>query len=291
MQKTDFPFEAIVHDDASTDHSADIIREYAEKYPNIIKPIFETENQYFKGKEKSMTQKKMDRLSKGKYIAICEGDDFWTDPLKLQKQISFLEAHPSYSMSCCRTKLYSERRHEYIGEVRPTHKSSNLSAVNIILKGGLFIATASIVYRRSVRDNYPLYCRNCHVGDYPLQIMCAMKGSVYYIDNPMAVYRVENSNSWVGRTQKSEQTLQRYEQRMKGVRSELEMLQGFSNDYSKYKKPFYERICFFMNVQLHEGLKEEYYNIYEHELKSFIAQRNMLWKIDAFMRNTPPPME
>lgn len=81
MQKTNFRFEAIVHDDASTDGTAAIIKEYAEKYPDVIKPILERENQYSKG----TLGKIMDEASKGKYIAFCEGDDYWTDPLKLQK--------------------------------------------------------------------------------------------------------------------------------------------------------------------------------------------------------------
>ena len=97
MQKTDFVFEAIVHDDCSTDGSVAIIREYAEKYPKIIKPIYEIENQYSKigviGIEKLMHS-----CSHGKYTAYCEGDDYWTDPYKLQKQIDFLEQHKEYSM-------------------------------------------------------------------------------------------------------------------------------------------------------------------------------------------------
>lgn len=91
MQKTNFPFEAIIHDDASTDGSADIIREYAEKYPNIIKPIYEKENQYSK-KNGSLT-KIMNATCNGKYIAFCEGDDYWIDPYKLQKQVDYMESH------------------------------------------------------------------------------------------------------------------------------------------------------------------------------------------------------
>ena len=94
MQKTNFRFEAIVHDDASTDGTAAIIKEYAEKYPDVIKPILERENQYSKG----TLGKIMDEASKGKYIAFCEGDDYWTDPLKLQKQVDFLESHPDCSL-------------------------------------------------------------------------------------------------------------------------------------------------------------------------------------------------
>ena len=96
MQKTNFRFEAIVHDDASTDGTAAIIKEYAEKYPDIIKPILETENQY--SKHDGSLQRIMAEGCKGKYVAFCEGDDYWTDPLKLQKQVDFLESHPDYSL-------------------------------------------------------------------------------------------------------------------------------------------------------------------------------------------------
>lgn len=96
MQKTNFRFEAIVHDDASTDGSAAIIKEYAEKYPDLIKPIYETENQY--SKKDGSLRKIMDAACRGKYIAICEGDDYWIDPLKLQKQVDFLEENPDYGL-------------------------------------------------------------------------------------------------------------------------------------------------------------------------------------------------
>lgn len=98
MQKTNFRFEAIVHDDASTDGTADIIREYAEKYPDIIKPIYETENQY--SKHDGSLDRIMNDHTHGKYVALCEGDDYWIDPLKLQKQVDLLEKYSECSMCC-----------------------------------------------------------------------------------------------------------------------------------------------------------------------------------------------
>ena len=92
MQQTNFRFEAVVHDDASTDGTAAIIKEYAEKYPDIIKPILETENQY--SKHDGSLERIMNEAATGKYVAWCEGDDCWIDPLKLQKQVDYLESHP-----------------------------------------------------------------------------------------------------------------------------------------------------------------------------------------------------
>ncbi|MDG4949884.1 glycosyltransferase [Weeksellaceae bacterium KMM 9724] len=98
MQKTNFPVEILIHDDASTDRTAEIIREYELRYPNLFKPIYQVENQY--SKKKGVITRIQNERAKGKYIAKCEGDDYWTDPLKLQKQVAFLEENPEYVLSC-----------------------------------------------------------------------------------------------------------------------------------------------------------------------------------------------
>jgi glycosyltransferase involved in cell wall biosynthesis len=96
MQKTNFPFEVIIHDDASTDGTADVVRRYAAEHPDVILPILQTENQWSRGEDVSETF--VWPRARGKYIALCEGDDFWVDPYKLQKEVDFLEAHPSCVM-------------------------------------------------------------------------------------------------------------------------------------------------------------------------------------------------
>jgi len=95
-QKTSFPFEILIHDDASTDGTAEIIKLYEEKYPDIIKPIYQKENQYSQGRNISLVYQFP--RARGKYIALCEGDDYWTDPYKLQKQVDFLEANTEYGL-------------------------------------------------------------------------------------------------------------------------------------------------------------------------------------------------
>lgn len=98
MQETTFGIEILIHDDASTDNTADIIRAYADKYPDIIFPIYETENKYSHGFKGKMDIVFNYSRARGKYIASCEGDDYWTDPHKLQKQVDFMESHPEYSV-------------------------------------------------------------------------------------------------------------------------------------------------------------------------------------------------
>lgn len=108
MQETNFPIEILIHDDASTDGTDEIIKEYAEKYTCLILPLFESENQYSKGKQNEIDFFNY-RRARGKYIAYCEGDDYWTDPLKLQKQVDFMESHPDYSVCFHRCQYFNEK--------------------------------------------------------------------------------------------------------------------------------------------------------------------------------------
>ena len=109
MQQTDFPIEILIHDDCSTDGTTEIIREYEAKYPDLIFPLYEEENQYQQGKAAEIDFYNY-RRARGKYIAYCEGDDYWIDPLKLQKQVDFMEANPEYSVCFHDFQVYDVRR-------------------------------------------------------------------------------------------------------------------------------------------------------------------------------------
>lgn len=202
MQKTNFPFVAIVHDDASTDRTAEIMREYAEKYPDIIKPIYETENQYSKrdGSLGRIMNAAIDATG-AKYVAVCEGDDYWTDPLKLQKQVDFLESHPDYSMCATNSFILNENKTLY-KSTNFVENSKDISLEEIILRGGSFIETATILIRSYFLKNIPYQNKNFHVGDFPLKIYMAYMGKVCILNDITTVYRINSNGSWTARHRK-----------------------------------------------------------------------------------------
>lgn len=188
MQRTNFAFEVLVHDDASTDGSAEIIREYTEKYPEIFKPIYQHENQYSKGVWVNATFQYP--RAKGKYIALCEGDDYWTDPMKLQHQVDFMESHPDYSLCFHNAMVLNERLEvkERIQSFCHLNHSQTISTERIISEW--CIPTASILFRRESFEKFEL--PRFFSGDYTLELALASVGKVYYIDRYMSVYRLNN---------------------------------------------------------------------------------------------------
>lgn len=200
MQETDFPFEIIIHDDASTDTTADIIRDYERKYPDIIKPIYQTENQYSKGEKVTFFTFK---AARGKYIALCEGDDYWIDPLKLQKQIAEMEKHPECYISfhpAIQRWADGSRGDRMLGLHSDT--TTIYSIEEVILGGGGFMHTGSIVLNRLAIPRIISFfdlAKDAPVGDYYVQILGAEHGGALYLSDVMSVYRSGVSGSWTER--------------------------------------------------------------------------------------------
>ncbi len=195
MQDCDFKYEILIHDDASTDDTPDIIREYEKKYPNIIKPILQRENQYSRGIRNISGVFNFPRAS-GKYIAMCEGDDFWTDPEKLKLQAEYMERHRECAMtlhSAC--ILHSDGAYHASSMIRPYEEDRPVSAEEVISKKSNY-PTASLMIRTEYAKELPEYYFKCPVGDIPLQIYMASRGTVYYFDRPMSVYRQGAEGSW-----------------------------------------------------------------------------------------------
>ena len=192
MQKTDFPFVVIVHDDASTDNSAMIISEYAKNYPHIFQPIYEIENQYSKkdGSLKYIMNNAIDK-SGAKYVAICEGDDFWIDPLKLQKQVDFMEKNPDCGLCytdynvCNESGKNIEESHFNRENVKPI-----LSFEDHLFRQG-FISPMTWLYRRNV---YKGFCdqmlSNTLDGTYVLGLEFFLNSKVSFLPITTATYRL-----------------------------------------------------------------------------------------------------
>ncbi len=194
-QKTNFKFEVIIHDDASTDNSALIIEKYRTKYPDIIKPIYQTENQYSKGID--IFSSIMIPRSQGKYIALCEGDDYWVNPSKLQKQVDFLERHSDITMSFHGACV--ERVNNKIGkEAAPMYiniQDREYSSAELFNK---WIApTASMVFRKDILDFQILKNPAILNTDIIVVLLAANKGRIFGFSEQMSVYRVhEGGVTW-----------------------------------------------------------------------------------------------
>lgn len=187
MQKTNFKYEIIIHDDASTDGTAEIIKEYAERYRDLITPVFQTENQYSKGLRGFFANFVFPH-AKGKYIALCEGDDFWIDPYKLQKQVDFLENNPVYSVIGHNAiKLNEENKKCTL--LNQSFLKNEYTIEDIIINYW-FIPTGSIFFRKSTLQDRE-YNKNFTSGDYYLQLRLLLGGEkLYYSNEVMSVYRI-----------------------------------------------------------------------------------------------------
>lgn len=196
MQQTNFPFVAIVHDDASTDNSAAIIREYEEKYPHIFKPIYEIENQYSKrdGSLERIMNEAIEATC-AKYVAMCEGDDYWTNPLKLQKQVEILEADESL-MLCCTNCSVVDNHSVEIQAVRGGVVRDDIAGrynLRDFFRDNHQYPTLSVVYRRThteeISEKYAR-TRNAFLGDWTLWICLLIYGDAYFLNEVTCAYRV-----------------------------------------------------------------------------------------------------
>lgn len=188
MQQTNFAFEVLIHDDASTDETTDIIHEYETLYPEIIKPIYQTENQYSKGIKINRTYNYP--RAKGKYLALCEGDDYWIDPLKLQKQVDFLETHSGYSLCFHNAMVHYEdgKTQDHIFS-----EIENREYYGTEIYKTWTIPTCSVLFHKRVLSEEKYIAltrmRGIIAGDTPLFICCSFSGKIQGMSDIAAVYR------------------------------------------------------------------------------------------------------
>ena len=224
-QRTNFKYEVVVHDDASTDNTREIIREYIRKYPDLIKVIFQKENQYSKGI--NFIDGVIYPSLKGRYIAVCEGDDYWNDADKLQKQYDALEAHPECSLSTHKVKCCNEDG-SYNESVIPEPKY-NIRGTGILEGKELFLCywirghypfqTSSYFYRKDI-----ISANFDDPRDIGILRKALIKGAIYYFDEPMSTRRLMSEGSWSSRLKE------------KGKQGDFEFTLGDIEEDEKYDR-------------------------------------------------------
>lgn len=287
-QNTDFLFEVLIHDDASTDNTRTIIKEFELRYPHIIKPIYQDENQY--SQNISVTNRYQLTRAKGKYIAFCEGDDYWTDEKKLKIQVEALENNPNINI--CAHAVSIIRDKDVDGVVRPFFKDCIFSPEQVILYGGDFVGTCSLMYRRIMDEKMPSFRKNTSL-DYTIQIHGALNGGLLYIDRNMGTYRIGSNGSWTNRIlrvpQKAITHYEKMEKLLDNINKDTEYKYADVIDFSiteyEFKKAYAlkdekrlrkaaKKLRFFRNMKIYEkysikmrikiGIKYQFPFLYEY---------------------------
>lgn len=191
-QRTDFKYRLMIGDDCSTDNTQAIIRSYAEEYPDRIKIVFDSQHRGIRHKDRVGI--KLSALSKAKYLALLDGDDYWTDPHKLQKQVDFLESHPECSICFHNVRSFNENGLEPPQNLCSANQIE-ISTLEDLLKEN-FIPACSVVFRNGLFQELPEWYYELHQGDYPLHVLNAHHGKIGYINEVMAAYRKHENSYW-----------------------------------------------------------------------------------------------
>lgn len=265
MQKTNFKYEIIIHDDASTDNTANIIREYEEKYPDIIKPIYEEENQYSKGKKRIMNFTFEKAI--GKYIALCEGDDYWIDENKLQMQVDYFETHTNCTFCFHDAHILNiqnnktERWKWYNKKFWKKDGDYNAGELDLID----FIPTASYMFKKENTKNLPSWFEQAVVGDRALKLIVTSYGYAHYIDRVMSIYRVGIGNSAMDRINKQNEDIEKARKHVDELKWLIDKFNSFTNyeynDELNKSKNLIQISYLMKKNQLKEVMKEKKYRM------------------------------
>lgn len=234
MQRTNFKYEILIHDDASTDSTVKIIKEYEEKYPELIKPIYQKVNQYSQGVNiDSVFQYSR---AKGKYIAYCEGDDYWTDPLKLQKQYELMEQHPDIDICAHGAKAVDAETKELLEMIAPAEKDTLFTIREVINGEGGFVSTNSLLMRKECMCTYYQFSDEFPF-DYAMQIQGSLKGGMLYMNEIMSAYRKDAKGSW------TVYTTENIEKKVEHIKNEVTMLETLNKETNyQYDKEIQHKI-------------------------------------------------
>lgn len=182
MQKTDFTFEIVIGEDCSTDGSREIVFDYAAKYPDLINVITSDSNVGMR--ENSV---RTNEAARGKYIAFCEGDDYWIDTMKLQKQVDFMESNPDFSI-CFHDAIVIWNDKSFPPKYFCEKNQKEITTTEDVINSW-YIPSASMLMRREYLHDKPEWFKHVYNGDWGTQLILSTKGKIKYIDQIMSVYR------------------------------------------------------------------------------------------------------
>lgn len=271
MQKTNFKYEILIGEDCSTDNTKKIVSAYVEKYPDLIRLITSENNV---GAMKN--SQRLFENARGKYIALCEGDDFWIDPYKLQKQIDYMESNPECTI-CFHNAEVRDKNNAPIGKLHvpwSVHQRKYYYGKNYRYSAGEmalldFIPTASIVFLKECLSSPPNWINNSIVGDTPLRLIASSKGYAFFIDEVMSVYRLGVNGSETARANIENMDKKKLIIRLK---KHIEIIDNF-NDYTNYqyanelnKAKVYWEVPLLLHTRQIDKLKNQKYKEYLNNL-------------------------
>jgi glycosyltransferase involved in cell wall biosynthesis len=259
MQETDFAFEIVVDDDFSSDGTIDILQSYATKFPNLIKLNLRKNNvgsmlNFIENLQRANAQ----------YIAICEGDDYWTDKHKLQLQYNAMQENSQVALSFhSATELIDGVKGKILADYK---KNQIFQTSKLILKDGGFCPTASLMIKKKFVEKIPIWFYDAPVGDYFLQVLASMDGGALYIDKNMCIYRKNSSNlSWSAEQKKD---IKRVEFFRKMLHSLIDMDKYLQHQYKKEIAFAQQRYInkLLKKTSLPLALRKDIYNEYSDSL-------------------------
>lgn len=191
-QKTNFDYRLLIGDDCSTDNTQSIIRDYAREYPERIQLFVPSEHRGIEHKDRVGIE--VLRLNTAKYVALLDGDDYWSDPYKLQKQVDFLESHDKYALCFHNVEVFHEDQGKKPWKYCQEDQKETSTLEDLLDRNS--IPTPSVMFRRSCLPEIPEWIFKLKMGDWLLHILHAQNGRVGYIDQVMAAYRIHNTGLW-----------------------------------------------------------------------------------------------
>lgn len=228
-QKTDFPFEIVIGEDQSNDGTREICIEYAEKYPKLIRLFLHNRDNNIKinGKPSAKFQGTYTmHMCRGKYMAVCEGDDYWIDPGKLQKQLSFLENNSNYSASVHSAKIWDQSNQNWqISKYEAYRQDFDLSWDKILKESGAVFPTCSLVFRVD-KLQIPKDLFDFPGGDLVMIGFLAIEGNVRFVAESMAVYRIHNGGIYQGNTKNIDHFIENRKELIRFYRKIIPFLKG-----------------------------------------------------------------